>query len=197
MGALAFMAAGHAPGRGKYGSEVQKALDFVVDNARPSGLLNISNTQRDMYNHGLATLVLGQAHGMSTRRDQRLNATLDHALRLITLTQCDDGGWGYQAQTKARGHDLSLAVMQAVYQRLKSNSARVKNPVRDRLSEMGQPQHAPQLIEQDRCVRAACDVRKDLHTRGHRIQHCIHAAHLTRARCVGEAGARGAVLRLQ
>lgn len=113
MGALAFMAAGHAPGRGKYGAEVQKALDFVVGNARPSGLLNISNTQRDMYNHGLATLVLGQAHGMSTRRDQRLNATLDHALRLITLTQCDDGGWGYQAQTKARGHDLSLAVMQA------------------------------------------------------------------------------------
>ncbi len=113
MGALAFMAAGHAPGRGEYGAPLQRALDYMVDNAKPSGLLNIANMQRDMYNHGLATLVLGQAHGMSTRHDQRLNTTLDHALRLIALTQCDDGGWSYQAQTRPRGHDLSLVVMQA------------------------------------------------------------------------------------
>jgi hypothetical protein len=113
MGALAFMAAGHAPGRGKYGTEVQRALDFLVENAQPSGLLNISNAQRDMYNHGLATLVLGQAHGMSTRHDRQSNATLDQALRLIALTQCEDGGWGYQAQARPRGHDLSLVVMQA------------------------------------------------------------------------------------
>ena len=85
----------------------------MIDQAKPSGLLNISNAQRDMYNHGLSTLMLGQAHGMSTRRDPRLNTTLDYALRLIALTQCDDGGWGYQAEARARGHDLSLAVMQA------------------------------------------------------------------------------------
>ena len=92
---------------------MDSAFDYVIDNAKPSGLLNISNAQRDMYNHGLSTLVLGQAHGMSTRRDPRLNTTLDHALRLIALTQCDDGGWGYQAEARSRGHDLSLAVMQA------------------------------------------------------------------------------------
>ncbi len=109
---MAFLAAGHAAGRGRYGNEVQRALDHVIDHAKPSGLLNISNAQRDMYNHGLATLVLGQAYGMSTMRDQRFTATLDHALRLIALTQCDDGGWGYQAESRPRGHDLSLAVMQ-------------------------------------------------------------------------------------
>src|ERR1043165_4203371 len=38
MGALAFMAAGNAPNRGKYGKEVAKALEFVVENATPSGL---------------------------------------------------------------------------------------------------------------------------------------------------------------
>jgi hypothetical protein len=112
LGALAFMAAGHAPGRGQYGDVIQRAVDYVVDNARPSGLLNISNAQRDMYNHGLATLMLGQVHGMSTRKDQRLNTTLDRALRLISLTQCGDGGWGYQAEARPRGHDLSLVVMQ-------------------------------------------------------------------------------------
>jgi hypothetical protein len=113
MGALAFMAAGHAPGRGKYGDTVQRALDYVVNNAKPSGLLNISHAQRDMYNHGLATFVLGQAHGMTTSKDRRLNVVLDRALKLIANTQGDDGGWDYRATRRPAGHDLSLAVMQA------------------------------------------------------------------------------------
>jgi hypothetical protein len=113
MGALAFMAAGHSPGRGKYGRELERALDFVVSRARPSGLLNISNPQRDMYNHGLATFVLGQAHGMTTSKDRKLGRVLDDALKLIASTQCEDGGWDYRAQRQHAGHDLSLAVMQA------------------------------------------------------------------------------------
>jgi hypothetical protein len=113
MGGLALMSAGHAPGRGKFGAELQRALDYVLVHARPTGLLNISHAQRDMYNHGLSTFVLGQMQGMTTSRDQRLNAVLDRALRLISLTQCDDGGWDYRARRMARGHDLSLAVMQA------------------------------------------------------------------------------------
>lgn len=113
LGALAFMAAGHSPGRGHYGETVQRALDYVMDNAKPSGLLNIADAQRDMYNHGLAAFVLGQAHGMTTSRDPRLNKVLDRALGLIGGTQCEDGGWDYRARRQSRGHDLSLAVMQA------------------------------------------------------------------------------------
>lgn len=113
MGALAFLAAGHAPGRGRYGETVQKALDYVLDNAKPSGLLNESSPQRDMYNHGLSTFVLGQTYGMTTSADQRLNKTLERALQLIVATQAEDGGWNYQAQRSTAGHDLSLAVMQA------------------------------------------------------------------------------------
>jgi hypothetical protein len=113
MGALAFMSAGHAPGRGKYGAELSKALDYVVSRSKPSGLLNIANPQRDMYNHGLATFVLGQAHGITTTRDRKLNRALDSALKLIANTQCEDGGWDYVAHRQRNGHDLSLAVMQA------------------------------------------------------------------------------------
>lgn len=113
MGALAFMAAGHAPGRGKYGRELDKALEFVVSRAKPSGLLNIADSQRDMYNHGLATFVLGQAHGITTSKDRKLNRVLDSALKLIANTQCEDGGWDYKAHRQNNGHDLSLAVMQA------------------------------------------------------------------------------------
>jgi hypothetical protein len=113
MGALAFMSAGHAPGRGKYGKELDKALDYVVSRAKPSGLLNIADGQRDMYNHGLATFVLGQAHGITTSKDRKLNRVLDSALKLIANTQCEDGGWDYKAHRQQNGHDLSLAVMQA------------------------------------------------------------------------------------
>jgi hypothetical protein len=113
MGALAFMSAGHSPGRGKYGQPLKKALDYVTTNAKPSGLLNIADQQRDMYNHGLATFVLGQAHGMTTTQDRKLNTALDRALKLITNTQCEDGGWDYRAHRQPNGHDLSLAVMQA------------------------------------------------------------------------------------
>ncbi|MGE0605631.1 MAG: squalene--hopene cyclase [Pirellulales bacterium] len=111
MGALAFLSAGHTPGHGRYGDTVERALDYMLHHAKPSGLLNIADPQRDMYNHGLAAFVLGQAHGMTA--DPRINAVLDRSLKLIASTQCEDGGWDYQARPQARGHDLSLSVMQA------------------------------------------------------------------------------------
>ena len=35
MGLLAFLADGHAPGRGRYGPAEKKALDYVLRNAKP------------------------------------------------------------------------------------------------------------------------------------------------------------------
>ena len=111
LGALAFLANGHLPGRGRYGDVVERALDYVIRNAKPSGLLNIADPQRDMYNHGLATFVLGQAHGMTG--DPRISRVLEQALKLIANTQARDGGWDYRARQQGYGHDLSLVVMQA------------------------------------------------------------------------------------
>ena len=111
VGALAFLSDGHAPGRGRYGDNVRRALDFVVTSAKPSGLLNVGSQRRDMYNHGLATFVLTQAYGMT--QDKRIGQTLDKALKLIANCQCEDGGWDYEARRQRNGHDLSLAVMQA------------------------------------------------------------------------------------
>ncbi len=111
-GVLAFLAAGHLPDRGEYGGHVRWAMDFVIRGADSSGLLNIAEPRRGVYNHGLSTFVLGQAYGMT--HDPRLGPTLDRALRLIADTQCDDGGWDYVAARQRQGHDLSLAVMQAL-----------------------------------------------------------------------------------
>lgn len=111
LGALAFLSAGHIPGHGEDGDVAQRALDYVLRHAQPSGLLSAADPQREMYNHGLSAFVLGQAHGMSD--DPRLGPALDRALKLIARSQCQDGGWDYRARRQARGHDLSLAVMQA------------------------------------------------------------------------------------
>lgn len=111
LGALSFLSAGHLPGRGKYGDNVDRALRYVVKNAKPSGLLNIADAQRDLYNHGLAAFVLGQAYGMTD--DAQIGRVLERSLKLIANTQCDDGGWDYRAKRQAHGHDLSLSVMQA------------------------------------------------------------------------------------
>lgn len=111
MGVLAFLSAGHTPGRGKYGPQVERSLAYVLKSAKPTGLLNIADPHRDMYNHGLASFVLGQAHGITN--DQSISPVLDRALKLIQNTQCRDGGWDYRAQAQQNGHDLSLAVMQA------------------------------------------------------------------------------------
>src|SRR5258708_9766919 len=42
MGALAFLADGHLPGRGKCGPNVEKAINYVLTHAKPSGLLNMA-----------------------------------------------------------------------------------------------------------------------------------------------------------
>ncbi|MEX2185722.1 MAG: squalene--hopene cyclase [Pirellulales bacterium] len=112
MGTLAFMADGHLPGRGEYGRACQLSLDYMLRKARrETGLLNIADPKRDMYNHGLATFVIGQAHGM-TKNDE-IGGVLDRSLKLIAATQCRDGGWDYQARSQHMGHDLSLVVKQA------------------------------------------------------------------------------------
>ena len=111
VGALAFLSAGNTPETGKYRENVRRALDYVLANAKPSGMLNITGNRRDMYNHGLATFVLTQAYGMSN--DKRLGRTLRKAVKLIIDVQCRDGGWDYVGARQSKGHDLSLAVMQA------------------------------------------------------------------------------------
>jgi len=111
MGALAFLSAGHLPGRGQHGDNVARSLDYVLRHPKASGLLNIADQRRDMYTHGRAGFVLGQAYGISD--DRRIGPVLDRALKVITQTQCGDGGWDYVARAQSRGHDLSLAVMQA------------------------------------------------------------------------------------
>jgi hypothetical protein len=152
LGLLAFLSDGHAPGRGRYGQAERKAMDYVLQHVRPSGLLNIAGDRRDMYNHGLSTFVLGQAYGMIG--DPRVGPTLDRALKVIDQCQCLDGGWQYEARSRDQGNDLSLAVMQAKALRSAVDSgfevrpSVIERAIRD-VREHYQPKGCPREASED------------------------------------------------
>jgi hypothetical protein len=93
LAALAFMADGHLPGRGVYGRNVERAVDFVVGAATESGLIAADTSHGPMYGHGFATLFLGEVYGQTG--DPRVREVLLKAVRLIVNTQNHEGGWRY------------------------------------------------------------------------------------------------------
>jgi hypothetical protein len=116
---MAFLSAGHTPGRGKYGREVQRAVDFVVSQAQPSGFIidEGSKSHGPMYGHGFATLFLAQAYGMSPKKEVR--QALAKAVKLIVNTQNKEGGWRYAPERKDA--DLSVTVCQVMALRAARN----------------------------------------------------------------------------
>jgi len=94
LAGLAFMQAGNLPGRGQYGENVQKCLDFVLASCQESGLISSDQSHGPMYGHGFATLFLGEIYGMTG--DEQVKERLQRAVRLIEQTQNREGGWRYQ-----------------------------------------------------------------------------------------------------
>lgn len=94
LAGLAFMEAGNLPGRGKYGKETQRCLDFILENCQDSGLIASDASQAPMYGHGFATLFLGEIYGMTG--DDSVKEKLQRAVKLIERTQNPEGGWRYQ-----------------------------------------------------------------------------------------------------
>lgn len=102
LAGLAFMAGGHQPGRGKYGADVRKALDNVMnlEDKNQKGYLHnpFSNIHGPMYGHGFAMLFLAEAHGMVNDKDQRdrLRGVLGRAVEMTVKSQNNQGGWRYR-----------------------------------------------------------------------------------------------------
>ncbi|GAC1463370.1 MAG: terpene cyclase/mutase family protein [Isosphaeraceae bacterium] len=110
LAGLAFMAAGSSPGRGPYGSQIDKALLYVMENTSPSGFIAVATatTHGPMYSHGFGTLFLAECYGMTHRAD--LREKLQKAIRLVIDTQNAEGGWRYQPVR--RDADLSVTICQ-------------------------------------------------------------------------------------
>ncbi len=110
---MAFLAAGHVPGEGPYGVQMEKGIRWVLDHQEPNGMLIHKTSHGPMYCHGISTLMLAEVIGMLGIEDSaRARRGLERAIRLILEAQAipknerHQGGWRYQASS--RDSDLSV-----------------------------------------------------------------------------------------
>jgi prenyltransferase beta subunit len=119
LAGMAFLSAGHTPGRGVYGRNVDKAVEYVLSCAKPSGYIvrDDSSGHGPMYGHGFATLFLAEVYGMSPRKEVR--DALKSAVQLIVNSQNREGGWRYDPDGKDA--DVSVTVCQMMALRAARN----------------------------------------------------------------------------
>jgi len=120
LAGLAFMSGGSTPGRGPYGHQVSRCVDFLLANTEGSGFINHpgSGSHGPMYGHGFATLFLAECYGMSRRPE--LREKLTDAVRLIVNTQNDEGGWRYLPQRLDA--DISVTICEVMALRAARNA---------------------------------------------------------------------------
>jgi len=125
LACLAFMADGNLPGRGRYGSIVERGLESVLASSNETGLVAGDSTSSPMYGHGFAALFLGEIYGMTasggeTAQSKRVHAALVRACRLIERTQNEEGGWRYNPVPNDA--DVSVTICQIMALRSARNA---------------------------------------------------------------------------
>ena len=120
LAGLAFLANGSALGRGPYGRNISRCLEYVLAHTDDSGFVNApeSSSHGPMYGHGFATLFLAEVYGMHP--DPELRPKLVKAVKLIINTQNDEGGWRYQPER--READISVTICQVMALRAARNA---------------------------------------------------------------------------
>jgi hypothetical protein len=103
---LAFLAGGHLPDRGRFGDNVRRTLDYVLEHASEAGYLRDGGTR--MYSHAFGTLFLAEIYGMVG--EARMKLGLERAVHWIVDCQNRQGGWRYNPFTQEA--DLSVTVCQ-------------------------------------------------------------------------------------
>jgi hypothetical protein len=140
LAALAFMAGGNQPGRGKYGKCVERAINYVISQESRDipGFLYFrsGSTFGAMYGHGFGTLLLGEAYGMASKKDfqKHIRDTLERAVKLIESSQNTEGGWRYDP--KPTSADVSVTICQIMALRSARNAGlQVNKRVVDKCTE--------------------------------------------------------------
>jgi hypothetical protein len=121
LAGTAFLASGSLPGRGPYGENVQRALDFVKrcqqDEQGNIGSGYISAHGTRMYEHAFATLFLAEVYGMT--HDPTVRTHLQRAVEYTYKSQNAQGGWRYVPH--AEDSDMSIVVCQVMALRAAKN----------------------------------------------------------------------------
>lgn len=121
LAGLAFMSHGSTPGRGPFGRNVNRCIQFLTNNTQDSGFIvsRGAASHGPMYGHGFASLCLAEAYGMAPK-SMGVREKLAKAIELIVTTQNDEGGWRYQPQRADA--DISVTVCQVMALRAARNA---------------------------------------------------------------------------
>jgi hypothetical protein len=108
LAAMAFLARGYVPGSGPDGDRVERALTHVISEQAEDGSILARGGR--MYGHGICSLLLAEAAGMS--KNDRVMTALRKACELILRAQAEPkspqhtGGWRYEP--RSRDSDISV-----------------------------------------------------------------------------------------
>ncbi len=126
LAGLALLGAGHQPGRGKYGKNVSRAVDYVIGlgNGANAGFLTandgqfnqLGNQPSSMYSHGFASLFLAEVCGMmpDEPRQKKVRAVLEQATAFAVKAQNKEGGWRYVPNAPYADVSVTVAIMMAL-----------------------------------------------------------------------------------
>jgi hypothetical protein len=140
---MAFIAHGHVPGKGQYGTQLERAADYVLSCQKENGLvtkvgpdgptINRQTTHEigscAAYNHAISSLLLSEVYGMSPpNRARRLEAAIRKALAATLEMQAwskspaDQGGWRYIDRLDEVDSDLSVTGWELMFLRSARNA---------------------------------------------------------------------------
>jgi hypothetical protein len=125
LAVMAFLSAGHVPGEGPYGEAVEKGIQWVMKTQQPNGLI-ATDGGHEMYHHGISTLMLAEAAGMTTdtKLAEEIRKRLEKAVGVILKAQrtsdVDRGGWRYRV-APVDGSDISVTGWQLMALRAAKN----------------------------------------------------------------------------
>jgi hypothetical protein len=120
LAGMAFMANGSMPGRGEHGENVNRCVQYILNNTQENGFITVPTaaSHGPMYGHGFAALFLAEVYGMS--QDSMVREKLVKAVNLIVDTQNNDGGWRYKPERSEA--DISVTICQVMALRAARNA---------------------------------------------------------------------------
>ena len=123
LSALAWMAGGSTPTRGRYQKNVSRAVEYLLANTQrdadphPGYIKDQGDELSRTHGHGLATLALAEAFTMSPNSalGKRIGETLKAAVRRIEDSQGAEGGWYYEPyRTIQHEGSVTVSLLQAL-----------------------------------------------------------------------------------
>jgi hypothetical protein len=141
---LAFMAHGHLPGEGPYGTQLERATEYALRCQKENGLITLLGPDGPQisrgidhdtgsaasYNHGISSLTLSELYGTTKLKNaDGLQRAIQRSLRTTLEMQrwpkereIDYGGWRYVDDFNHEDSDLSITGWQLMFLRSARNA---------------------------------------------------------------------------